>query len=159
MPKTVIDAPLGPIGVHWTGETLTEVDLDPAAAADPAAPAVPTAELPSAVSRQLADYLADGTATFDLPLDLGGTPFQQRVWAAISAIPAGETRTYRDLARQLRTAPRAVGQACRANPCPIVVPCPRVIAVDGLGGFVGDRSGRKLAVKRWVLRHEGVALD
>ena len=54
--------------------------------------------------------------------------------------------------------PRAVGQACRANPCPIVVPCHRVVAVKGLGGFAGDRDGRKLAIKRWLLRHEGVAV-
>jgi methylated-DNA-[protein]-cysteine S-methyltransferase len=154
MPKTVIEVPLGPIGLQWTGETLTRVDLEPSVA--PAAGAV---DLPPALGRQLAAYLADGSACFDLPLDLGGTAFQQRVWAAIRAIPAGQTRTYRDLARQLGSAPRAVGQACRANPCPIVVPCHRVVAVKGLGGFAGDRSGRKLAIKRWLLRHEGVAVD
>ena len=153
MQQAVLATPMGPIGLHWTGETLTGVDLEPLTAAGGADVAPPTRR------RQLAAYFADGTAVFDLPLELGGTPFQQRVWAAISAIPAGETRTYRDLARQLRTAPRAVGQACRANPCPIVVPCHRVVAVNGLGGFAGDRSGRKLAVKRWLLRHEGVAID
>ena len=68
------------------------------------------------------------------------------------------TRTYRDLAEQLGSVPRAVGQACRANPCPIVVPCHRVVAVKGLGGFAGDRAGRKLAIKRWLLRHEGVVV-
>ncbi len=156
MPQTVLDTPMGPIGLHWTGPTLTAVDLAPDAACCAAGGA---AELPAALGCQLAAYLADGSASFDLALDLGGTPFQQRVWAAIRAIPAGATRTYKDLAGQVGSAPRAVGQACRANPCPIVVPCHRVVAVKGLGGFAGDRSGRLLAIKRWLLRHEGVAVD
>ena len=153
MQQAVLATPMGPIGLHWTGETLTGVDLEPLTAAGGADVAPPT------LRRQLAAYFADGTAVFDLPLELGGTPFQQRVWAAIRAIPAGATRTYRDVARELGSAPRAVGQACRANPCPIVVPCHRVVAVAGLGGFAGDSTGRKLAFKRWLLRHEGVAVD
>jgi methylated-DNA-[protein]-cysteine S-methyltransferase len=155
MPNTVIETPLGPLGLRWTGEALTGVDLEPdpgAAAVDPASPADP----PPSVAQQLARYFADGSAAFDLPLALRGTPFQQRVWAAIRAIPAGRTRTYGDLAREVGSAARAVGQACRANPCPIVVPCHRVIAAGGLGGFAGDLGGRRLAIKRWLLRHEGV---
>lgn len=154
MPQTVLDTPVGPIGLHWIGETLTGVDLDPP---DPVT--VPVGEMPAAIGRQLRAYFADGTASFDLPLELAGTPFQQRVWTAIRAIPPGSTRTYRDLASDLGSAPRAVGQACRANPCPIVVPCHRVVAVHGLGGFAGDRGGHKLAVKRWLLRHEGVVVE
>lgn len=157
MPETVLDTPVGPIGLHWTGKTLTGVDLEPPG------PIEAQGEVPdptrATLVQQLDQYFADGTTSFDLSLDLGGTPFQQRVWAAIRAIPPGSTRTYRDLARDLGSAPRAVGQACRANPCPIVLPCHRVVAVDGLGGFAGDRTGRKLAVKRWLLRHEGVAVD
>lgn len=156
MPQTVLDTPMGPIGLHWTGQTLTAVDLAPD---DACCAARGAADLPTALGCQLAAYLADGSASFDLALDLGGTPFQQRVWAAIRTIPAGATRTYKDLAAQVGSAPRAVGQACRANPCPIVVPCHRVVAVKGLGGFAGDRSGRLLAIKRWLLRHEGVAVD
>jgi methylated-DNA-[protein]-cysteine S-methyltransferase len=154
MPETVLDTPLGPIGLRWTGETLTGVDLDPVVPV-----AAPGVEVPAALHRQLGAYFANGSASFDLPLEMGGTPFQQRVWAAIRSILPGSTRTYRDLARDLGSAPRAVGQACRANPCPIVVPCHRVVAVNGLGGFAGDRTGRKLAVKRWLLRHEGVVVD
>lgn len=153
MPEAVLATPLGPIGLHWTGETLDGVDLEPPS------PVTAGGEVPTALSRQLAAYFADGSAVFDLPLALRGTPFQQRVWAAIRAIPAGATRTYADLARDLGSAPRAVGQACRANPCPIVVPCHRVVAAHGLGGFAGERSGHKLAVKRQLLRHEGVAVD
>lgn len=155
MSYALIDTPLGPIGLRWERATLTGVDLEPAPAASPdAAP-------PPAIARSLADYFADGRTPLEVPVALGGTPFQQRVWAALRAIPPGQTRTYGELARALGSAPRAVGQACRANPCPLAVPCHRVVGATGLGGFAGDRSGRKLAVKRWLLRHEGapVAAD
>jgi methylated-DNA-[protein]-cysteine S-methyltransferase len=89
---------------------------------------------------------------------VAGTPFQRRVWEAMRAIPPGRTRTYGDLAAELGTSPRAIGGACRANPCPIVVPCHRVVGATGLGGFAGDTSGHKVEVKRWLLRHEGVAV-
>lgn len=150
MPQTLIETPIGPIGIRWDGETLTGVDLEPPGAdAD-----VGSETMPSAIRLQLASYFKEASAGFDLPVVLVGTGFQQRVWAELRRIPAGETRTYGEIARQLGSGPRAVGQACRANPCPIVVPCHRVVAVNGLGGFSGDTSGRKLEVKRWLLVHE-----
>ena len=87
-----------------------------------------------------------------------GTAFQQRVWGAIASIPRGHVRTYGDLARLLGSAPRAVGQACGANWFPLVVPCHRVTAAGGLGGFSNsaDADGFHLGVKRWLLAHEGV---
>ena len=84
-----------------------------------------------------------------------GTPFRQRVWAAISAIPRGRTATYGALAAQLGSAPRAVGQACGANPFPLIVPCHRVTAASGLGGFANAHDGWLLDVKRWLLAFEG----
>lgn len=162
MPYALIDSPLGPVGIHWQGEALTAVDLEPAGrplAAEGQGGADELSEVrpPESITRQLAAYFSAASASFDLPLDLGGTPFQHRVWTLLRSIPVGETRTYGEVARQLGTAARAVGQACRANPCPIVVPCHRVVAAQGLGGFAGDRSGRRLDVKRWLLRHEGAA--
>jgi methylated-DNA-[protein]-cysteine S-methyltransferase len=151
MSHALIDTPLGPIGLHWEGETLTGVALEPDLARSGSDDAPP-----EAVARQLARYFADGHDGFDLPTATTGTEFQQRVWSLLRAIPAGETRTYGSIARELGSAPRAVGQACRSNPLPIVVPCHRVVAARGLGGFAGDSSGRRLAVKRWLLRHEGV---
>lgn len=151
MSRTVVDTPLGPIGLRWEGETLTGVELEP----DPARPETGEAP-PEAVTRQLAQYFANGHGGIDLPFTPVGTEFQRRVWALMRAIPPGQTRTYGSIARELGSAPRAVGQACRANPLPIVVPCHRVVAARGLGGFAGDTSGRRLAVKRWLLRHEGV---
>lgn len=154
MSHALVDTPLGPIGLSWEGETLTQVDLEPDTGRVEAG-----ATPPEAFRRQLTQYFKDGCGTFDLPLVLQGTEFQRRVWSLLRAIPAGETRTYGALARELRSAPRAVGQACRANPLPIVVPCHRVVGAQGLGGFAGDTSGRRLAVKRWLLRHEGVPIQ
>jgi methylated-DNA-[protein]-cysteine S-methyltransferase len=100
-------------------------------------------------------YLNDPAFAFDLPLRPAGTPFQRRVWAEIATIPSGETHTYGQLAISLKNAPRAVGQACGANPYPVVVPCHRVVATGGrLGGFARERGGFLLDVKRWLLQHE-----
>jgi methylated-DNA-[protein]-cysteine S-methyltransferase len=107
-------------------------------------------------------YLRDPTHRTDVPLAPKGTPFQRRVWDAISAIPVGESRTYGEIARLVRSAPRAVGQACGANPIALVVPCHRVVGSHGaLGGFmgVGGPAGESpddpIAIKRWLLAHEG----
>ena len=160
MQRAVIQTPMGPLGLTWDGDTLTGVDLEPEATAvmdGESRPGRVPDHIPAPIRRQLDDYFADGQSRFDLPLAAGGTAFQHRVWSLMVAIPPGRTRTYGEIARELASAPRAVGQACRANPLPIVVPCHRVVGAQGLGGFAGDTSGRKLAVKRWLLRHEGVA--
>jgi methylated-DNA-[protein]-cysteine S-methyltransferase len=105
--------------------------------------------------RQLSRYLRDPDYRFDLPLKPAGTDFQRRVWAHICAIPAGATRSYGAIAADLRSAARAVGQACGENPLPVVVPCHRVVAAKGLGGFAHREGGFLLDVKRWLLEHEG----
>lgn len=153
MGYALLETPIGPIGLRWEGETLTGVDLEP----DSDRPSVGAAP-PEPLTRQLERYFADGHRTVDLPSMVNGTEFQRRVWSLLRAIPPGQTRTYGAIARELGSAPRAVGQACRANPLPVVVPCHRVVGARGLGGFAGDTSGRKLAVKQWLLRHEGVAV-
>lgn len=150
--RRVMEAPMGPVGLTWESGVLTGVDLEPEDTDGE------DLEIPEAIARQLDAYFKDGSLTFDLKLESGGTAFQRRVWNALREIPPGRTVTYGDLSRQLGTSARAVGGACRANPCPIVVPCHRVVATNGLGGFAGDTSGRKLDVKRWLLRHEGALL-
>jgi methylated-DNA-[protein]-cysteine S-methyltransferase len=103
--------------------------------------------------RQLEKYFAGELRQFDLPLDLRGTPFQMRVWAALLAIPYGQTRSYSQLARQIGAphAARAVGSANHANPIAILVPCHRVIAAGGaLAGYGGG-----LDRKRFLLQLEG----
>ena len=111
--------------------------------------------LAAEAARQLHAYLKDPDFVFGLPLKPSGTTFQRRVWEQIAAIPCGRTHTYGELAKNLSNAPRAVGQACGANPFPIVVPCHRVVASDGgLGGFARNRGGFLLETKRWLLAHE-----
>jgi methylated-DNA-[protein]-cysteine S-methyltransferase len=106
---------------------------------------------------QLQAYLENPSYAFDLPLRIAGTRHQLAVWEAMQAIPAGQTRTYGELAKAIGSSARAVGGACGANPLPIVVPCHRVVGSGGsLGGFMGAREeGFELSVKRWLLAHEG----
>jgi len=106
---------------------------------------------------QIQAYLDDGRFTFDLPLRLAGTRHRMEVWEAMQRIPAGETRSYGEIATMLRSSARAVGGACGANPIPLVVPCHRIVASGGkIGGFMGARDdGFELGIKRWLLAHEG----
>ena len=106
---------------------------------------------------QIQAYLDDPRFVFDLPLQLAGTRHRLAVWEAMQRIPVGTTRTYGELASELRSSARAVGGACGANPIPLVVPCHRVIGAHrALGGFMGARvEGFELGIKRWLLGHEG----
>lgn len=150
--RRVVETPMGPVGLTWDSGALIGVDLEPLGTDGE------DLDVPEDIVRQLEAYFKDGSRSFDLEIESEGTPFQLRVWSALREITPGRTVTYGNLARQLGTSARAIGGACRANPCPIVVPCHRVVATNGLGGFAGDTSGRKLDVKRWLLRHEGVVL-
>ncbi len=94
------------------------------------------------------------THIFQIDLESKGTLFQKQVWKTLSSIPSGETRTYGSLAKQLKTSPRALGQACRVNPILLVVPCHRVVATGGIGGFGGSMAGRSIEIKQWLLEHE-----
>jgi len=107
------------------------------------------------LAQQVEAYLADPTFVFDLPLRWAASAFQRRVCMALRQIPSGNTETYGSLAKHLKSAPRAVGGACRRNPFPLVVPCHRVVAVTGIGGFSGNTSGPMLELKRALLQHEG----
>lgn len=104
---------------------------------------------------RLEAYFAGATADFsDLPLAPEGTPFQHRVWAALRTIPPGNTRRYGELAADLGTAARAIGGACRANPLLLLVPCHRVVASNGDGGFMGASDGQWPRRKQHLLAHE-----
>ena len=106
--------------------------------------------------REIERYLADPHFRFTLPLAPAGTAFRQRFRAALVEIPVGESRTYGELARAMHTAPRAVGGACGANDIAVVVPCHRVVGSQGsLGGFMNTVADAPLAIKRWLLTHEG----
>lgn len=110
--------------------------------------------LASRVCRALQAWFAGGDWPQGIPLRPGGTPYQKRVWQALQNIPVGQTQTYGELAALLDSGSRAIGGACRKNPLPLLVPCHRVVAANGSGGFAGHTSGHWLAVKHWLLEHE-----
>ncbi|MDU9002432.1 methylated-DNA--[protein]-cysteine S-methyltransferase [Sedimentitalea todarodis] len=105
-------------------------------------------------AQQLMAYFEDPTNDFDVPLKVEGSAFQHAVCDVMRAIPVGHTRTYGDIARDLNAPPQAVGQACGGNPIPIIIPCHRVLAASGLGGFSGAGG---VETKVALLRHEGAA--
>ncbi len=110
-----------------------------------------TTALLRAAREQLHAYFDLALFSFDLPLAPEGSPYRQGVWRALRAIPYGATRSYRDIAREAGGSPRSVGGANGANPIPIIIPCHRVVATTGIGGYSG---GDGLPTKRALLRLE-----
>lgn len=152
--SAITDAPFGAIGIRTDSAQISELVYLPSRFKENA----PTDAIAEIAVRQIQHYFNDPDFRFDLPLKAAGTDFQHKVWQAISAIPRGEVATYGQIAKYIRSAPRAVGQACGANWYPLVIPCHRVTATGGLGGFAhhDDETGFHLGVKRWLLAHEGV---
>lgn len=148
--QAIVAAPSFCIGVCCDEDEIHALDY-----LEPCPEVLPKNPLAAEAVRQLRAYLNDADFEFGLPLRPSGTAFQRRVWEQIAAIPNHQTRTYGEVAKALHNAPRAVGQACGANPFPLVVPCHRVIATGGgLGGFARNGGGFMLDVKRWLLAHE-----
>ena len=152
-----IDSPLGPLLLAASDAGLRRISFGAPGPAAPPAPRVPSPARRAILEktrRALERYFSGTSEEFDgIPLDPGGTDFQRRVWGCLRTIPAGETRSYGDVARAIGRprAVRAVGSANRVNPLPIVVPCHRVIGSDGaLRGYAG-----KVERKEWLLEHEG----
>jgi len=148
--QAVVAAPGFALGIYCNDDEITGIDF-----LEPRPEQAPQTALAAEAVRQLQAYFADPSVQFGLPLKPAGTIFQRRVWEQIDAIPSGQVATYGQLAKALKNAPRAVGQACGANPYPVVVPCHRVVATGGgLGGFARERGGFLLDIKRWLLSHE-----
>lgn len=149
--QAVVDAPFGSIGIRMVDGHVINIDLltlrlKPISCIDgPAA----------GIVQMIKHYLHNPATALNTKLKINGTDFQQRVWRRLQQIPIGSTETYGQLADELNSSARAVGNACRSNPCPLVIPCHRVVSKSGLGGFSGQLSGPKLEIKRWLLTHEG----
>ena len=146
-----LPTPFAVLGIRTAGELLTGIEYLPRGVATLA----PVNKFAAKVCNQLERYLDNPEFRFDLPFEFRGTEFQRRVWRAIGAIPCGKTLTYLEVARQIDSAPRPVGGACGANRLPLVIPCHRVVASGGIGGFMHARGGAPIAIKQWLLRHEG----
>ena len=152
MPSTVVDSPIGPLGLTASEAGLQSVLLDSGGISPEG-----SSRVLDEAARQLEAYFDGDLVAFDLPLELNGTEFNRRCWLALASIPYGQTVSYGEQARRLglgNDAARAVGAANGRNPLPIVLPCHRVIGADGsLTGFGGG-----LHVKRFLLEHEGALL-
>lgn len=149
MPQISLNTPIGPLALFEDDGAIVAVDWG-------WLPENDETPLLLRAKTQIEDYFAGTRRDFDLPLAPHGTAFQRKVWAALSAIPFGRTRSYGEIARDLGTAPRALGGACGRNPIPLIIPCHRVLAGDGkLGGYSGIDG---VETKEFLLRHEGVPL-
>ena len=145
MNRHSLQTPLGSVTIHEENGVLTRLDWRD----DPGDPS----PLLDEAAAQLTAYFNRRLTAFDLPFDWGNG-LQKQVRRSMAAIPLGETLTYGDIARALNTPAQAIGQACGANPLPILIPCHRVLGAKGLGGF-SAKGG--VETKVWLLRHEGAA--
>ena len=144
-----IDTPIGPLTIELSDGALTLLEFG---AHGDATPGAPSRGLAGEAARQLDAYFSGRLKQFDLPLRAEGTPFRKKVWQALREVPYGQTRSYGEIAREVDSAPRAVGGACGANPIAIVVPCHRIV---GAGGWIGGFSGGDgCATKHLLLEHE-----
>lgn len=147
----IFSTDIATIGLQFNGERLSKLsylEAGPAKAAKNKQQEV--------VKNRLIKYLAAKSKVKELDIGvlLDVTDFQRSVLKQLQKIPYGETRTYGDIAKILKTSPRAVGNACRKNPVPIVIPCHRVVAAKGIGGYDGAVDGDKLDIKNWLLKVE-----
>ena len=120
----------------------------------------PQNQLAENVLHQIQQYLSDSNFVFQLPMIPKGSLHQRKVWDAIAQIPRGQTLTYGDIAKKIKSAPRAIGGACGAYPSPLIVPCHRVVSAQGIGGFARqNEQGYHRNIKKWLLQHEGVQIN
>jgi len=158
--RLLLHSPVGPLLVAYDAEGVRSVEFwrqgeHPPADTRDAPP--PGDALGRQLVRELSEYFAGRRRAFEVPLRPDGTDFQRRVWKALREIPYGRTKSYREVAEVVGSpaAVRAVGQANRRNPLPILIPCHRVVpAAGGVGGYAGQEVGAGPAVKEWLLRHE-----
>ena len=148
MERFSVETPLGPLTIVADNGALVAIEWRDRKAHDESA-------LLRAAARQLDEYFAGTRKTFELPLAPKGEPMEQQVWQAMASIPYGETRRYGELARALEVEAQAIGEACGRNPLPIFIPCHRVVAHNGLGGYSG---GKGIETKRRLLVLEGALL-
>lgn len=148
--QAILTTPFAMLGIRCNERALLGLEFLPLTVAAQEA----SSAIAHRVCAQLREYIRDPDTVFDVPLEMHGTAHQQKIWRALQAIPRGETRRYGELAKELRSAAQAVGQACGANPIALIVPCHRVVSKTGLGGFMRHAQGDVLDIKRWLLNHE-----
>lgn len=146
----IVQLPFGTVGVRTEAHVVTEIAFLTGRVREKSA----ANALAQRAVEQLVAYCEDPSRPFELPLAITGTDFQRRVWSEICRIPCGSTRSYGELAQRLGSTARAVGQACGDNRFPLVIPCHRVVAAAGIGGFSHTAGGVHERIKRWLIQHE-----
>ncbi len=147
--------PFATIGVATSDSHLTEVRLLPKTIAAKAPKKNSIAQL---AITELALYLKNPQYQFQVPIKLSGSHHQLEVWRVMREIPPGEVKTYGAVASELGSSAQAIGGACGRNPIPIIVPCHRIVARHGLGGFMGYGEGDTINIKQWLLMHENAPI-
>ena len=151
MASFVIDTSIGAVEIVYQNEHISRINLN-----CQKQPSIELTQFEKDVQAQLDSYFADGSFQFNLPLAIAGTTHQKAVWAKMREIPAGNVKTYGEIAKLIGSSGQAVGNACRQNPVPILVPCHRVVAVNAMGGFAGATQGVLVKIKQSLLAHEGL---
>jgi len=149
MPEITIPSPIGLLAIEEQDGAIVALHWRRARKEEPT-------PLLQEAAEQLADYFAKSRRDFDLPMKPAGSPFERAVWDAMLRIPYGETRSYGEIAREIKGEARDVGAACGTNPLPILIPCHRILAGGGrLGGYSGKGGGE---TKTLLLTLEGALL-
>lgn len=146
----IISSPIGKLGIITTDSYLVCIDF----LSDAYQTYPPHNSLAQQVCDELTAYFINSKHKFTLPLAENGTSFQKTVWQTLRNISSGSTLTYGQLAMMLETSARAIGNACRANPIPIIIPCHRIVAKQQLGGYSGNTSAHLPLIKQWLIEHE-----
>jgi methylated-DNA-[protein]-cysteine S-methyltransferase len=139
-----LQTPTVTIKVHRIADVITKIDWVHGENYDSTLP----------YETRIADFWPETDETINIKLLKQGTPFRNKVWTEMVKIPFGKTLTYSGLAKNIGSAARAVGNACRDNPYPLIIPCHRVVAVNGMGGFNGHRHGAFMDIKAKLLDYE-----
>ena len=151
MKQLITKTPIGKIAISYESDYVLKVDQ----VASQSRVTVLRDSFAKEINRQLQAYFSGNLNEFSIPyLFESATDYQMRVWEQIGNIPFGATKTYGEIANRIKSGPRAVGNACRRNQLLLIIPCHRVVSVNGLGGFMGDASGKLVRRKEWLLNHE-----
>jgi len=146
----LIPTPFCTLGVKTKAESIERIDLIDQELDDP----IYHSNFSERISLEIQKYISNPQYQMSLPLMNKGTLFQRSVWNQINNISSGSCATYGQIATTLESGARAVANACRRNPYPIVVPCHRVVGKQSLGGYAGETIGFLFEAKKWLLNHE-----
>ena len=149
----VIETPIGLLAIKIVNNELVKIDLNSRKTIQAAC-----SLFAKEIHRQINCYFEDASFKFDINLKAEGTEYQNRVWRALQDIPLSQVMTYGELASKIDSGARAIGNACRNNPIPLIVPCHRIVSASGLGGFAGQLDGRLIDIKKFLLVHEGALM-